>query len=333
MMLRSFDLSRSAKYLFAISIILLVVTIIIDRYITSEKPELKKKEITLTDVDSIFKQALKNYDIGEKFLSVRKNKKNPFDSVYSVKVYNDVPISLLLLELENLFSSTTAKIVSEEISIGGKTITKIIVDDKPVLISEFINDKNISREKGRIGFIVYNINYSVDNTSILNTPEQIIFLITPSEQSKKYFGKILSAGKRYALLINDDVIDLNYKINESYPIRRNKKSIENLFKHFPTAAFIAVDDKSDLFDSSIKDFLIKELQWRKAFYVKLSQFDLLDSYSSNVQSAFGEMIKSMNKNESRIILIDSKYFTELLPVIPAYRKIGYKFVSATELLK
>ncbi|AFH49940.1 Hypothetical protein IALB_2237 [Ignavibacterium album JCM 16511] len=332
-MFKDFDLSKSAKYLFAVAIILLIVNIVIDFYITAEKPELKKKKITFAEADSLFKQALRNYDISEKFLSVKRNKKNPSDSVYSVKVYSDVPISLLLLEIENLFSQTTAKITSEEESIGGKTIAKIILDNKPLVVSEFVTDKNISREKGRIGFVVFNIDYSIDNSVILNTPEQIIFLVTPSEQSKKFINKILSAGKRYSLLLNDDIQDLNFKMNESYPIRRNKKSVENLFKYFPSAAFIAIDDKSDLFESSIKDFLVKELDWRKAFYVNLSRFDLLDSYSSDAESAFKEMIKSMNKNESRIILIDSKNLNELLPVIPAYRKIGYKFVSATELLK
>ncbi|BDQ02563.1 hypothetical protein [Ignavibacterium sp.] len=332
-MFKDFDLSKSARYLFAVAILLLVVTILIDRYITAEKPELKKKDISISEADSLFKQALKNYDISEKFLSIKRNKKNPSDSVYSVKVYSDVPISLLLLEIENLFSPTTAKITSEEESIGGKTILKIILDNKPLIVSEFVTDKNISREKGRVGFVVFNIDYAIDNSAILNTPEQIIFLITPSEQSKKFINKILSAGKRYALLLNDDIQDLNYKMDESYPIRRNKKSVENLFKYFPSAAFIAIDDKSDLFESSIKDFLIKELDWRKAFYVNLSRFDLLDSYSSNAESAFREMIKSMSKNESRRILIDSKNFNELLPLIPAYRKIGYKFVSATELLK
>ncbi len=332
-MIKSFDLSKSVKYLFATALILLVINVLIDQYISAEKPELKKKNISFSEADSLFKQALKNYDITEKFFSIRKSKKNPTDSLYSVRVYSDVPISLLLLELENLFSTTTAEIKSQEESINGKTITKIIIDDKTILTAEFVGDKNITREKGRIGFVVSNLDFSVDNSPILNTPEQITFLITPSESSKRFITKILSAGKRYALLLNDEIEDLNYKLHESYPVRRNKKSFENLFKHFPSAAFIAVDDNSDLFDSSIKDFLLKELEWRKAFYIKLSRFDLLNSYSLNSENAFSEMIKSMNKNETRIILIDSKSFTELLPVIPSYRKIGYKFVSATELLK
>ncbi len=332
-MFRNFDLSKSAKYLFAVALALLVITIIVEQYISSEKPELRKKQITFNEADSLFRQALKNFDINEQYLTIKRNKKNPADSIYSVKVYSDVPVSLLLLELENLFSPTLAKILSQEESIGGKTITKINVDDNTLITSEFIPDKNISREKGRIGFVVFNLDYSVDNTAIMNTPEQIIFMMIPSAESKKFSSAVLSAGKRYALLINDDVRDLNYRMNESYPTRRNKKSIENIFKNFPSAAFIAIDDNSDLFESATGEFIIRELDWRKAFYVKLSRFNLLESYSSNVTNAFEAMIRTMKKNESRIILIDSKNFTELLPLIPAYRKIGFKFVSATELLK
>jgi hypothetical protein len=332
-MINKIDLAKSARYLFAIAGLLLLAAIVIDSFISIDKPELKKKEISALDADSLFKQALKNYGITERFISVKKNKTNPKDSVYSVKVYKDVPISLILLEIENLFFPTTAEIQSQEEAIGGKTITKIIIDNHTILTAEFVSDKNLIREKGRIGFVVYNLDYSVDNSSLLNTPEQIIFLLTPSEESKKFIGKILSAGKRYALLINDEIQDLNYKIDESYPIKRNKKSFENLFKHFPSAAFISIDDKSDLYNSAIRDFILKELDWRKAFYIKLSQFDLFDSYSGSTESAFGEMIKSMNKNESKIILINSKNFNELLHLIPAYRKIGYRFVSATELLR
>lgn len=332
-MIKKIDLTKSARYFFSIAVLLLLIAIVIDSYISIDKPELKKKEITSLEADSLFKQALKNYGITEGFISVKKDKTNPKDSFYSVKVYQDVPISLILLEIENLFFPTTAEIQSQEEVIGGKTITKIISDNHTTLTAEFIYNKNLTREKGRIGFVVYDLDYSIDNSLLLNTPEQIIFLITPSEESKKFIVKILSAGKRYALLMNDEIQDLNYKIDESYQIKRNKKSFENLFKHFPSAAFIAIDDKSDLFNSAIRDFILKELDWRKAFYVNLSRFDLFDSYSGSTESAFGEMIKAMNKNESKIILINSKNFNELLPLIPAYRKIGYKFVSATELLK
>jgi hypothetical protein len=332
-MINKIDLAKSARYLFAIAVFLLLTAIVIDSYISIDKPELKKKEITALEADSLFKQALKNYGVTEKFISVKKNKKNPNDSAYSVKVYKDVPISLILLEIENLFFPTTAEIQSQEEAIGGKTITKIILDNHASLTAEFVSDKNLTREKGRIGFVVYNLDYSLDNSALLNTPEQIIFLLTPSEVSKKFIGKILSAGKRYALLMNDEIQDLNYKIDESYQIKRNKKSFENLFKHFPSAAFIAIDDKSDLYNSEIRDFILKELDWRKAFYIKLSQFDLFDSYSGSTERAFGEMINAMNKNESKIILINSKNFNELLHLIPAYRKIGYRFVSATELLR
>jgi hypothetical protein len=313
--------------------LLLLVAIILDVYTSNDRPELKKKEITAIEADSLFKQALKNFGITEKFISVRKDKKNFNDSVYSVKVFQDVPVSLILLEMENLFFPTTAEIKSIEEVPGGKVISEIFIDDKKIISAEFISDKNAFREKGKIGFVVYNLDYSADNSKLLNTPEQIILLLTPSEESKRFTGKILSAGKRYALLISDEIQDLNYKIAEGYALKRNKKSFENLFKNFPSAAFIAIDDKSDLYNSAIRDFIIKELDWRKAFHVKLSAFELLETYSGSTENAFGEMIKSMNKNETKIILIDSKNFNELLPLIPVYRKIGYRFVSATELLK
>lgn len=332
-MFRKIDLSKSARYLFIVSIILLLLVIVVDRYISKQKPELKKKVVTIIEADSLFKQALKNYGIASNFISIKKNKKNPADSSYLVKVYNDVPVSLLLLEIENLFFPTTAEISSREETPGGKVVTNILIDNKSVITAEFISDKNLVREKGRIGFVVSNIDFGLDNSSLLNTPEQIIFLLTPSDESKKFAGKILSAGKRYALLLNDEVTDLNFKIDESYGLRRNKKSFENLFKYFPSAAFIAVDDNSDFYNSEIKEFIVKELEWRKAFYIKLSRLDMLSSYTGSTTNAFGEMIKTMNKNESKIILIDSKNFNELLPLIPAYRKIGYKFVSAIELMK
>jgi hypothetical protein len=117
------DLSKSARYLFAFSVLLLFVAIILDFYISYDRPELKKKEITATEADSLFKQALKNFGITEKFISVRKNKKNFNDSVYSVKVFQDVPVSLILLEMENLFFPTTAEIKSIEEVPGGKVIS------------------------------------------------------------------------------------------------------------------------------------------------------------------------------------------------------------------
>lgn len=332
-MSRQFNHQKYFKYFFTTTVILLLIAIAIDKYISFEKPELKKKYISAIEADSLFREALRNYGVEAEFIKVIRNAKNPADSFYSVKVYNDVPIPLLLLEFENLFNPTNAVIESYEEKIGGKTITKILVDDKLILKSEFITNPDLYRAKGRIGFVIYNPDYNSDNIELLNTPELIIFLITPSEQAKNFVKKISSSGKRFAILLDDSIEDLNFKLDESYSVKRNKKSFENLFKYFPSAAFIVYDDKSELFTSSAKDFLLKELDWRKAFYVKLSQFDLLESHSTDPVSAFGEMIKMMKKNEPKIILVDAKNFSQLLPVIPDYRKIGYKFVSATELLR
>lgn len=327
------DQSKLFKYFFIVTTFLLLIALAIDKYISFEKPELKKKYISVAEADSLFRQALLNYSIDEKFLTIKRNNKNPQDSTYLVKVYSDVPVPLILLELENLFAPTKAIIQSEEENIGGKTLTKILLDEETLLKAEFIIDRNISRAKGRIGFVIYNIDYNSDNTALLKTPETIIFLLSPDDKSKNFIKEITNAGKRYAILLDNNITDLNFKLDEKYSVKRNKKSFENLFKYYPSAAFIVIDDYSDLFNSSAKDFFIKELEWRKAFYVKLSRFDRIDSFSSDPESGFNELIKNINRNESRIVLIDAKSFNQILPIIPAYRKIGYKFVSATELLK
>lgn len=326
-------LRKVAAYLFAACLVFLLLHILIDKLNKNNNSSNSKEEIFKAEIDSLFFRSLKNYGINDELITKKKIKGTKNDSNYVVKVYQDIPIPLLLLELQNHFHKKNVEIISSEESIGGKTNYQILTDGTSQLKAEFIYQKDLFREKGRISFVVFDFpKNESDAIEILKTPEPFVVLLTPSASSVKFISTLQENSKRYAVLIGDDITELDYKLDAGYSDKRIKSSIRQIFSDFSNSAFIVIDNESDIFSSSKSELIKNEFAKRKIFQNNKSSFKLISSLAGDVQSSFDEVLKNLDKGNSEIILVSYKDFKSLLPLVPQFRKIGYRFVSPVDLL-
>ena len=94
---------------------------------------------------------------------------------------------------------------------------------------------------------------------VLNIPELFYTVLTPKDESKKRLSQLSKAGKRYALLLDDNITELNFKLSSSYSDDKIKKSIKEIVGTFYNAAFFIIDDRSDLFESKKYPLIQSEL--------------------------------------------------------------------------
>ncbi len=167
---------------------------------------------------------------------------------------------------------------------------------------------------------------------LLEIPEPFSPLLIPSTENLSICKFILDKQKTYSLLLNDNIPELKYKLKVGYSKKRLKGSLLSIINDFSSATYFFIDDRSDLFNSSVFSYLKDELVKRKIKIVKLSYLEKLDfSETDLLISSFDTFMKKTTEGERTTFLINgADKFRNLLPEIKRFRKVGYKIVHPSE---
>lgn len=336
-MLKTSYLKNISLALFGTVVILLILNTFITKYVEKDDQPKNRESISGIKVDSLFKTALGNYGFSNNWIVKKKLKNVSGDSLYvtySVSVPKDIPIHLILLELKKIFWDYEVEINAEEIDNSNKTKIKLSSDNKLKLAAELFYDKNIKREFGTIAFLIKDLPLDTEEglTSFLSTPELFYAVIIPKDLSKKRLPVISKSGKRYALLLDDNIEELNYKLSASYSDDKIKKSIKEIVGTFHNSAFFIIDDKSDIVKSKKYPLIKSELDKRGIIFVHSSELEIFPTSKVNPEDNFQEFIKTLNKKDEKVLLISANDFSTILGVIPSYRKVGYKIIYPGNLM-
>jgi hypothetical protein len=322
---------------------ILIITNLILQFIWQDnvsKTELKK-EIDKAGIEKLFNESLS--DLGfEKTWINRINKGNKLKHVegkdllsYIVSVPADLPITVVLNEIFISFKNYQVKLESKEQKINGRTLLNIFKEKELKLTAEFHYDKTISRNAGHIGIFVSGISNlsGSDLQTFLSIPETFELLLVPSKKSSGILQSLNVSKRKYAILLNDDITDIEYKLSNNYSNARLKSSIRNILGKFYQASVFIIDNKSSLFSSIVYPLITEEFKKRKLNLVlEDSLSNLVDDNSSNALKDFRIKIEKIKRGEEAEFVITASEFQLLQPEIIKYRKIGYKFILPSELL-
>lgn len=326
-----------ALALFGLVVLLLISNIIITKYVGKNEQPKNREALNGFDINNSFNSALKNYGFSDGWIIKRKIRNISGDSLfatYSVKVPKDVPIHLLILELKNIFWENEVSIEAEEIISAKKTILKLSSGKKLKLAAEFFYDEKVIREYGTISFLVYDLPLNDDEmlNEFLKTPELFYCVLDPNADSKNHLSSLSKSGKRFALMLNDDITELDYKLSGNYPDDRLSRSIKEIVGTFYSAAFFIVDDKSDLYESPKYSFIEGQLRKRGIVVINKSTLESLHSNNINAANKFQEFMLSIQKNDEKVLMVSANEFSTISTLIPSYRKIGYKFIYPGDII-
>ena len=327
--------------LFIIVITLLIVNLVLE-FAWQDKSfkNVNKKEINRTGIEEKFKGSLLSLGFENSWIKLKNLKKNKSSSenylFYNVAVPADLPITVVLNEIFVSFKNYEVDIKSHEQKINGKTRLNIYAGKNLELSAEFYYDKAISRNAGSIGIFITGINNLKGDelNNFLSIPETFELLLVPSKASTGIL-KILNHYQRgFGILLNDDINDIEFKLNEKYSTRRLKSSIRNILGKFLHSSVFMIDGNSNLFSSDVYPLLKEEFNKRKLkLVVEDSLSNLTGESSNNALKNFRNKIEKTKKGEKAEFVITSEQFQLLQPEIIKYRRIGYKFLHPSELIK
>lgn len=336
-MFDNFLVKKIALILFGVVLILLIANIVVKKINDKGEPPKNREPLSGIEINNIFKTALKNYGFSSNWITKKKIKNVSDDSLYatySVKVPKNLPIHLLILELQNLFWDDAVEVNSQEIISKKNTLLKLTSEKHLKLAAEFSYDEKTIREFGAVSFLVIDFPSDEDAklNELFNTSELFYLVLSPSEHSKKILNTLDKSGKRYAVLLDDNISELNYKLVGSYSEDRLKRSIREIVGTFSSAVFFIIDDRSDLYESEKYKFIESEFSKRKITIVRKSRLASLNSNNVNVDDKFQDYMLTIQKKDEKVLLVTADEYLTIVQLIPSYRKIGYKFIYPGDII-
>lgn len=332
-----FDISRTkvAAILFAAAVFFIAANISVDYFFGSKDkpmPQLSSDEINLRFLSSLENLGIKKGWVKPETIKLKKSDSLKYN--YKVEVPADLPITVVLSELNEMFISELITIYVDEKGVNGKTNFKVSSGKELKLTAQFDYNQELVREKKTGAVILTDIaSLTMEElNSLLTTPEQFAALITPDKEANNNIKKLKDNRKEYIVLLDDNITDLEYKLSGDFDKTRTGEVLKNIAGKFRDASFIMVDQESDLHNSSIFTFIKTEITGRKIMLVKKADAFLLKGDSDEINKTF--INRMYEENElPRLFLIDAENYLFIKQAIVRLRKIGFQFINPSLAVK
>lgn len=310
--------------LFSTAVLLLISHLILSR-IYSEYSAQSVFHLDDEEIINMFNQSLQSFGLKDEW--IKKNKNDDIDYSYKVKVPNDLPISYIIFDLHYRYHPYGITVQAEEKKMNLQTLVLVLKENHPKLKIEFISDNNLIRTTSVTSLFIYgrdknelefdslfriiNCNYSA--------------LLLPAKSAAIFAKWLTNNGFNYAVLLNNDIVDLDFRLAKEFPIKRIRLVVRNLVGAFPNALFFIVDKGSDFYSHPTYDSLIAEFDKRKIFLLSSDYIHFINSNQSDFNKTFINIIKQNEESTKNKIAIDYERFISLEEEINNLLRSGYKF--------
>lgn len=324
-MLNSF---KSFKILFSILIILLLLKFLTDYFYSNASQSNPKDDINSETIESIFLSSLNNFEISEKLIQREIDKEK---IRYKVKVYSDLPIEMILLELERNFSDKNVELINKDAIPYQKSLCNIYSNGEIKLEAELSVDKSLTRNKGSISFLVKINNPDQLNKEIIESSEPISFLIVPDRSLQQNVISFKKNNRKYFILINPEIKDLVYKLNNNNSEKQVINTINRTLKDFENSSRIYIYSDGSWLNSRIIETISRQVKKEKKSLFYTKEFTDLSESDEDISFEIIEDLSRMSPQQKRIYIITSEQYVRLHKYFPSFRKSGFRIVSITEL--
>jgi hypothetical protein len=333
----SFNRKELIIVLFSVVIFLLLLDIVLSKIFKHSGNKIEKIELYSGEIKDRFISGIHNFGIKDDWIDEDKNDVKNGDSLrfsFKIKVPKDLPIALLLNEISNSFQPGEIISVSWESKVNGTTNMFLSSGGFDKLKAEFVYDSEIRRTSRSFGFLVYGIATldTIMQDQLIKVPELFTSVLIPSKESLEISKRLKTNDKNYAVILNNDINDLDYKLASSYSIERLKLSIRSILGNFSNAVAYLYNGNSGFTTESKYAFIKKEFEKRNVRFIDVNKFELLDERGTSLELSFENFVNQSNENKTGLIFISADNYLKLKPLILKYRKVGYKFINPSPVL-
>ncbi len=331
---------KIVNYLFAAAIVLLVVNTAIDY---KERPPKQKavSELSVSQIEGVFFKVMDEYGIEPNWISKKKYKAGEYDSVkveYFVKLPQDLPIPLIIKDINRVIEKDITGFVSEEKKNYGTTEIRIYTNEVLKLKATLIPDKENVRKGSELSFIISDAFDLSDKNfkNFLSIYLPVSAEIIPDKDNIAEADTLRSYLKGFAMILNNDIDDNDMKLRPEYtkPILRG--SINNIVGAFGNDHLYIVDERADIFRSPVYNYIktvFSDLGVRLHPQSEFINLDMKDDAA--LFAKFNNECSDTTGAPQKIFILPYENFTKLIGTIEKFKKKGSKIIplSQTNLLK
>lgn len=327
---------KSIQLLIGISILLLITNILIELFEKGSDEEIPE-DVSVAVVDSLFIEILSDYGIEREWIKKKTLYESVADSLkqyYEIILPPDLPTPFIIKDVKNKFDLPAIKISSEEIGSYGNCNLKIYSNDIVKLIVRFKYDIKIRRPFAKLSFIIENADDMdrEDFLQLIKKPFPFAVGIIPSKENELKKNMILEYDKEYVLVLNDKIDDSQYRMSTSLSKGLLRGSVGSIAASFNDAVFFIIDERSELYKSTVFNFISDEFEKRgirlrtRSWFVKMTSTD-----REELISLLNFYCTSGRSKEGKKILISAEGFDSLSEEIEKAKKKGHKFGLPSEM--
>ncbi len=326
------------KTLLLIAVVLLITDIIIDRIQKPAKSEnvVHPSELSVQKIEDTFFIVLNEYGIEKNWIKIKKVKPGEEDSVkiqILVNLPSDVPIPLVIRDINKIIEKDITGFVCEEKKIFGSTEIRVYANEILKLKAVLTPDKSIIRNRNSLSFVLSDaFDLSGENfNNFLSLIYPASCLVVPDGTAAVKADTLKNYRKEYTLLLNDDISDSKMKLKQGFQNEILRGSIKNILFAFKDAKILAVDEKSNIFNSPAYKFIRDDFQRQGINVIKLSEMIYLNGNDdADLLTRFNKIADDSTGQRQKVFITTFENFQKLVPALERCKKRGDKIISVSK---
>lgn len=318
-----------------VALALLLINIVVDLF----KPKSSKpvaKELSRAEIENTFWKVLDDYGINASWVKKKNFREEYEDSIkiqFFVTLPAEVPIPLIIKDINNVIEKDITGFVSKELQIFGTTEIRIYTNEMLKLKATLTPDPKLERNRNEFSFIISDAFKHSDKqfNYFLNLTYPVAAAVIPEPDEILKADSLQRFSKEYVLLINDDIDDSKMKLIQEYQKELLRGSIRNILSAFPRAKYIAVEERGTLFNSPIYNFVRDEFKKRRFTVFPLREFIRLETEDEQeLVSKFKFYSEDTTASRQKVFYLTLDNFSKITPLIAGYKKQGSKIVPVSK---
>lgn len=325
-----FNFKKLIVILFSISLLLLLSHLVLS-FVSPDTNLQKFSSLSDEEIDKKFKESLYSFAIKDEWIKAVKD--NSAIPSYRITVPSDLPIAQIILELMKQYNGYGIRVTAEEKKIHGRTLTQVLSNHDIKLKADFRYVNDIQRTYSQSAIFIYgreNKEAEYDSLMIATTRD-ISALLIPSKSNASYSTWLRNNGFDYAVLLNNEIKDLEFRLSKDYSEKRLKLIVQNIIVSFPNALFYAINKSSDIYTSPNYSVIKKEFDKRKIRFFTTDSLKFIDNTQQNTSERLNSIVKNVKEEDITRIAISFDTYQSLTDELKKLIRVGYKFVKTAEL--
>ncbi|KUO60765.1 hypothetical protein APF79_04590 [bacterium BRH_c32] len=329
---------RIILYLLLFSVLLLLGYLIVSVTFKKQVPQNRdqERELSVIEIDSILKSVLVDYAIPTEWVQQKKTKVKGEDSLnyyYIINLSSDISIPMLIKDLKRVYDKDRTGMVCKETIFRNDTEIKVFSSEFLKLKAELIPTKDIERDRNKLGFIIHD-SYKLtqdDLAYLLELPYSVTFALYPDKEFLSLRDSIVKYGKNYIVLINDEIVNKEFKLSPDYGKDILKKSIAVILSKFNSAAGFVVSTNSDIYESTAINFVRDEFKKRKIILYTEKDFISFDENEiGEIRSIIKFHAENLVEKRFKTFWISFENFKEIQNNLADLRKRGTRIIPFSQ---